>query len=418
MDIIDIRRDLHRHPEVGFTEFRTASKVVETLRSLGFKVSFGAEIMEAASRKGVPSAEELENAYQRALRDGANPEIISDMKGGLTAVIGELTGSQPGPTVAFRFDMDALPILESAEEDHFPYQESFSSCYEGNMHACGHDGHTAIGLTLAKKLSQHDFAGKLMLIFQPAEEGGRGASSIAAKGTLDQVDKLYCMHLGLDVPLGEVSGGSYGWLATTKLEAAFHGVTSHSGAAPEKGKNALVGAATALLNVQSLPRYSRGSTRVNVGALKGGTAPNIIPGEAEMVIETRSEKAEINEDLERRVREIVKHSALMHGLEYDINTIGKGTTIDCDRTLVQVAVEEARQVEGFTSVKELSPGGGSEDASLLIKRVQDQGGEGTYMIVGTTLPAPHHHPKFDINERSLTLAVNLLSRIARRELQV
>lgn len=417
MDLIEMRRDLHKHPEVGFTEFRTASIVVETLKSLDYLVTYGLDVMEANARKGLPSDDELKEAYNRALREGANPEIINKMEGGFTGVIGKLEGKSPGPTVAFRFDMDALPILESKEKDHAPYNEGFSSTFEGNMHACAHDGHTAIGLKLAEIMSSLDFVGTLMLIFQPAEEGGRGASSIAEKGVLDQIDKIYCLHLGLDVPFGEVSGGSYNWLATTKLRSSFHGVSSHSGVAPEKGRNALVGAATALLNIQGLPRYSGGTTRVNVGTLNGGTAPNIIPSEANMVIETRSDKRSINNDLEKRVREIVKHSALMHDLDYDIEIIGEGTTIECDKMLIQTAMEEAEKTPGFTSVQALRPGNGSEDASILIKRVQENGGQGTYMMIGTNHPAPHHHPKFDIDEESLVMAVDLLSRIAKRELK-
>ena len=153
MDIVALRRDFHMHPEVGFTEFRTASKVVEILNSLGYKVMFGRDAMDGDSRRGVPSQEVLDEAYQRALRDGANPEIISTMKDGYTAVIGILQGKVPGPTVAFRFDMDALPILESKDHDHCPEANGFRSLYDGNMHSCGHDGHTAIGLGLAEKLS-------------------------------------------------------------------------------------------------------------------------------------------------------------------------------------------------------------------------------------------------------------------------
>ncbi|HET7577872.1 MAG TPA: amidohydrolase, partial [Bacillales bacterium] len=291
MDLIELRRDLHQHPEVGFTEFRTAGKVVETLQSLGYQVLYGADALEADSRKGVPEEEELQKAYERALKDGANPKILEKMKGGLTAVIGILEGEQPGPTIAFRFDMDALPILESEDDDHVPFAQGFRSKYEGNMHACAHDGHTSIGLALAEKMVEQSFSGTLMLIFQPAEEGGRGAYSIVQKGIVDEVDKIYCMHLGLDIPLGEIYGGTSDWLASTKMVAHFHGVPSHSGAAPEKGRNALLGAATALLNIHALPRYSNGRTRVGVGILEGGTAPNIIPYYAKMTLETRSDKA-------------------------------------------------------------------------------------------------------------------------------
>ncbi|MBI0579830.1 amidohydrolase [Neobacillus cucumis] len=418
MDVKELRRDFHIHPEVGFCEFRTASRVVEILTSLGYEVRYGKDAIDGDSRRGVPSEEVLEEAYQRALRDGANPEIVRAMKGGYTAVVGVLPGKEPGPTVAFRFDMDALPIMESKDDEHFPQANRFRSIYDGNMHACGHDGHTAIGLGLAEKLSDRNFAGTAKLIFQPAEEGVRGAYAVVQKGILDDVDYLFCHHLGTDVPTGEFCASASGFLATTKMIAHFHGVSSHAGGDPEKGRNALLGAATALLNIHAIPRYSNGVTRVNVGLLEGGKAANIIPDYAKMIIETRSSKEEINESLEQRVRTIIANSAAMHELDYEIEIVGGAIPIYCDPELVSLAVDEAKQVDGFTSVKAGSDNGlGSEDASFMIKRVQECGGKGTYMIIGSNLPAPHHNPKFDIEEEVLSYAVELLYRIAKRTLQ-
>lgn len=415
-EVIKLRRELHQFPEVGFTEFRTASKVVEVLRTLNFEVLYGAEAIDGDSRRGVPSQEELDNAYQRSLRDGANPEIIKEMEGGLTAVIGTLKGNRPGPTIAFRFDMDALPVQESSENSHFPKEKNFRSKYDGNMHACAHDAHTAIGLEFAKKMANQDFSGTLKLIFQPAEEGGRGAFSVVEKGVIDDVDKIYCFHLGLDVPLGEISGGSKDWLATTKLLSHFHGVPSHSGAAPEKGRNALVGAATALLNIHSLPRHSTEQTRVNVGLLEGGTATNIVPQHAKLLIETRSTSSVVNSELEENVKKIVEHSAKMHGLGFETEVIGNAITLTCDEELINVVMEEAERITEFHSIKDYHKGGGSEDASFLINRVQENGGKGTYMLVGTTISAPHHNQAFDIDEKVLIPTINLLERIANREL--
>lgn len=416
MDVIKLRREFHKRPEVGFTEFWTASKVVELLESFGFSVIYGEDAIDEKSRRGVPSQKELNMAYNRALEDGANPEILEKMKGGLTAVIGTLKGKESGPTVAFRFDMDALPVEESKEANHFPNAEGFRSLYENNMHACAHDAHTAIGIGLAEKMKAGNFAGTLKLIFQPAEEGGRGAYSMVQKGIMDDVEKIYCLHLGLDVPQGEICGGTKDWLATTKLLAHFYGVPSHSGASPEKGKNALIGAATALLNIHSLPRHSSEQTRVNVGILEGGTAPNIIPAHAKMVMETRSTSAQVNADLQERIEKIVQHSAEMHGLRYEIEVIGNAVTFESDQDLVKVVTEEASYIDGFHSIKEFSKGTASEDASFLIKRVQENGGKGTYMVIGTTIAAPHHNEKFDIDEKVLEPSINLLERIAKREL--
>lgn len=160
MDIIALRRDLHAHPELGFTEFRTATKVVQILTELGYSVTYGKDAIDDTSRRGLPKPEVLEDAYQRALREGADPVIVEQMRGGFTAVVAEIQGEQEGPTTAFRFDMDALPIRESKLEQHAPQAAQFRSRHEGIMHACAHDGHTTIGLALAERLSNRKFAAR------------------------------------------------------------------------------------------------------------------------------------------------------------------------------------------------------------------------------------------------------------------
>lgn len=418
MDVVELRRDLHQHPELGFTEFRTASKVVEVLQSLGFTVLYGKDAIDPESRRGVPEPQELGQAYLRAIKFGANESILEKMKGGNTAVVGILKGKKPGPTVAFRFDIDALPIVESSDVGHLPLEGGFRSVFDGNMHACAHDGHTAVGLVLAERLSDREFAGTLKLIFQPAEEGGRGAYAMMKKGVVDDVDYIFCSHLGLNLPLGEIHGGNAKFLASAKLKVNFYGVPSHAGGAPELGRNALLGAATALLNIHAIPRFSGGATRVNVGILQGGTAANIIPYEASMVVEIRADAADVMDELFERVNKIVVHSAEMHGLTSKMEIIGEATTIEPDVELVNIVLEEARKIEGFTTFKEdCDRGLGSEDATFLIKRVQECGGKGTYMNIGCPIPASHHHQQFDIDEQVLPLAVKLLEGIGRRMLQ-
>lgn len=412
-----MRRAFHSHAEVGFTEFWTASHVVQALRELGYEVAFGPEVMERSAMMGVPSPAELKHASERAIADGADPAIVAAMEGGLTGVVATRRGSREGPTVAFRFDMDALPIFEAASADHEPLRGGYRSRYDGGMHACAHDGHTAIGLALAGRLAQTDLAGTLRLIFQPAEEGGRGARPMVAGGAVEGVDRLFCMHLGVGVPLGEVAGGSAGYLATTKMVVRFTGVPAHAGHAPEEGKNALLGAATALLNIHALPRFGTGDTRVNVGRLEGGVATNVIAQYARMAVETRATDEAINAELERRVRTIVEHAAGMHGLAHEVEVTGGCTILRCDEEMVDLVVEEARQVDGVQTAQRWRQAGGSEDASLLVKRVQEQGGKATYMVIGTTLAAPHHNDHFDIDEESLSMGVELLERVARRALE-
>lgn len=314
--------------------------------------------------------------------------------------------------------MDALPVIESQDEDHFPHKNGFRSRHEGQMHACAHDGHTSIGIGLAAKLADIDLVGTVKLIFQPAEEGVRGAYSMVNKGVVDDVDYMICQHLGTGIPLGKIHGGAIGFLATTKMEAHLYGVSAHAGASPEAGKNALLGAATALLNIHALPRFSQNSTRINVGILEGGTGANIIPDHAKMVIETRSSSGKVNQELEKRVRNIVAHSAAMHDLTHKIEVIGEAIPIQCDSDLAQLVVEEAKQITSFHDfTTDEVTSNGSEDASFFIRRVQEKGGKGTYVLIGCDLPAPHHHPKFDIQEEVLPRSVALLHRIASRLLQ-
>jgi aminobenzoyl-glutamate utilization protein A len=287
--IIDYRRDFHKYPESGWTEFRTASIIAGKLKKLGYEVKVGKEVMNTDNMMGLPDDEILEENYKRALAQGADSEYVEKLKGGFTAVVGILDNGD-GPTIGMRFDMDAVDVDESKLENHFPYKEGFVSVNEDVMHACGHDGHTAIGLGIAEVLMEikDSIKGKVKLIFQPAEEGVRGAKAIATSGILDDVDYMIGGHLGIkENSSGELYCGLGGFLATSKFDAYFTGVSTHAGGTPEKGKNALLAAATATINLNAIPRHSEGATRINVGKLTAGTGRNVIPARAHMMIEIR-----------------------------------------------------------------------------------------------------------------------------------
>jgi aminobenzoyl-glutamate utilization protein A len=367
--------------------------------------------MVPEARYTVPADEQLDAAYARALADGARPDVLERMKGGVTAVVGILKGSMPGPTVAFRFDMDAVPVQETDDPKHLPNMNNFRSHYPGVMHSCAHDAHTAIGLTLASKMADRNFAGVLKLIFQPAEEGvGGGARSIAEKGLVDDVSMIYCCHLTAGVEPGIIVG-NMNYLATTKMEAVFHGKAAHAAGSPEKGRNALLGAASALLNIHAIPPYSKNETRVNVGILQGGTASNVVPDKARMVIETRAVTTKVNEELVERVKAIVKGSAEMHQLGHEIKIIGSAGSIIGDEKAVEIAFDAAKSLGYHTYIKEYDAPG-SEDASFLIQRVQECGGKGTYLAVGSRIPNPHHSANFDIDEVALPRLTDLLWQVA------
>ena len=165
------RRDFHKYAESGWLEMRTSSIIARKLTELGYEVLTGEQVCKRDERMGVPSDEALAKAYARAIDQGADPEFVKATEGGMTGVIGILRCGE-GPTVAMRFDIDALGVNESMEEDHLPAKEGFASINAGTMHACGHDGHGVSGLGVAEVLMQikDQLHGTVKLIFQPSEK--------------------------------------------------------------------------------------------------------------------------------------------------------------------------------------------------------------------------------------------------------
>ena len=238
-ELVAQRRDFHKFAEKGWFEMRTSSIIARKLTEMGYEVSVGDQVCKKDARMGVPSDEELEEQYERAVAQGADPEFVKYTKGGMTGVIGILRCGE-GPTVAMRFDIDALGVFEEKDKSHRPACEGFGSVNEGFMHACGHDGHATIGLGVAKVLMsiKDSLHGTMKLIFQPAEEGDRGAKSIVENGHLDGVDYLIGSHVSdkaADDP-AVVIPGSHGSLATTKYDVFFHGVSAHAGGFPGEGQ--------------------------------------------------------------------------------------------------------------------------------------------------------------------------------------
>src|SRR4051812_44202533 len=240
--VIAWRREFHRYPEVGWTEYRTSARIADILSEMGFEVQVGAEVIKKESRMGVPDAKNLAQAKEQALKKGANPQWIKKMEDGLTGVVGIWDSKLPGPTIAFRFDIDALYILEDQTKDHLPCREGFRSEQEGVMHACGHDGHTAIGLGIASLISslEESLIGKVKLIFQPAEEGVRGAKAMVDAGVLEGIDYFFSGHLGVVARKeNQIVCGVTDFFATTKLDVTLEGIPAHAGLAPHEGRNAL-----------------------------------------------------------------------------------------------------------------------------------------------------------------------------------
>ncbi|MDY0393424.1 amidohydrolase [Virgibacillus halophilus] len=258
--LITWRRDLHQHPETGFLEMRTASIVAAVLNGLGYELQLGKAVMSAEDCMGKPDEVETKKHLDWALSNGAKNQFIDYFSQGYTGIVATMETHLPGPTIAYRFDMDALPIHETDDADHIPLQEGFRSQVPGKMHACGHDTHTAIGLGLATLIAENKqhLRGNIKLIFQPAEEGTRGAKSMAKAGVVQGVDYFIASHIGTGVPHRHFVAANNGFMATSKLDITFKGTASHAGSHPEEGKNALLAAASATLNMYAIARHSGG----------------------------------------------------------------------------------------------------------------------------------------------------------------
>ncbi|MGG1663338.1 amidohydrolase [Brevibacillus sp. NRS-1366] len=412
--VINWRRDLHRHPEVGWTEFRTTALIAEVLLDIGFSIKLGKEIIHADSRMGVPDTVVISEAKDRALNLGANKMLVEKMGHGLTGVVGEWKSNRPGPTVAFRFDIDALNIYEDNSIDHVPFKDNFASINEGVMHACGHDGHAAIGLGVASLISgmKDHFSGKVKLIFQPAEEGCRGAKAMIDAGILDDVDYLFTGHLGLNANRNNlVVCGVTNFMASSKIDVDLVGVPAHASFAPQEGHNALLAASTMALQLHAISRHGKGDSRINVGMLQSGTGRNIIPAMAMLQLETRGTSNEVNEYLKQEAIRIIRSVSQMYQVTERIELIGEAISTPCNDDLVTYIEKVVHVMNPETEVIRTLPFNASEDATYMMEAVQRNGGKATYMLFGTELKAGHHHHAFDFNEEALKLAVEVYGNI-------
>jgi aminobenzoyl-glutamate utilization protein A len=414
--LIAYRRDFHKHAEVGWGEYRTASVIAQRLEESGYKVKIGREVLDEKSRMGLPDQKTMRIQYSRALSEGADPRYAQKLEQGFTGVVGELRNAE-GPTIGFRFDIDAVPVHETDEKEHVPSRENFSSVHPEVMHSCGHDGHAAIGLGLSEILSKmkDNFTGTIKLIFQPAEEGVRGAKAMVEAGVVDDLDYLFGMHIGLKAhKTGEFFCGTRGFLATSKFDAYFKGITAHPAFDPHKGRNALLSATTAALNLQAIPRHGEGRTWVNVGKIYAGTGRNVIPADAHLVIETRGENSELNGYMKSYAERIVRSSAEMHGTEFSIIQMGEAESGESDAALTQAVYNIARKNKVFPVLQRenADPVGVSEDFTHMMKRVTQKGGKASYLVLGSDMKGNHHAPDFDIDESVLIKGVEILALIA------
>ena len=403
-ELIQLRRDFHRYPETSWLEMRTSAKIAEYLTELGMEVLTGKDVCREEARIGVPDPDILERHFSQVKEQGAPARFLTEeLEQGYTGVVGILRCGE-GPTVALRFDIDALPMEEAEDLEHRPFREGFSSQNPGMMHACGHDCHAAIGLGTARILSElrDQLHGTVKFLFQPGEEGTKGAYAMVENGHLDGVDYFAGTHVAPDDKEddGDITPGTYGSLATCKYNVFFHGQAAHAGGFPEEGKNAVLAAAHAAVGLSGIARHSQGISRVNVGVIRGGSNSNVVADEAMISMEVRGETDEINQYMDRRAKEICQAAAMMEECSCEMRLMGRAPSqvsspelIDRISHLVRNHLPQYR-VSSNPNAKNW----GSEDIGFMMNRVQEQGGQAVYMRTMTKMASPQHTVRFDVDE--------------------
>jgi aminobenzoyl-glutamate utilization protein A len=411
-ELVGWRRDFHRHPEPGFGEFRTAALLAERLGDLGFDVRMADQAMDIESiyhrdRDRVAAAEE------GARQAGVDVGLLSLMRAGGTAVVADLKCGE-GPTIAFRFDMDCLPVSESTDASHRPQRDGFHSQVVGEMHACGHDGHMALGLGIASIVAaeRSRLAGTVRLIFQPAEEGALGgARAICARGVVDDVDYMICSHLGLGASSGEfVARASF--LATSKYQVRFVGQGAHVVNSPQTGRNALLAAASAALALHALAPHSGGWYSINVGVMRAGDEQGVTPAWALLELGLWAETPQVHDYVVEWLDDVIRGAGQSWGVETSINQIGGAPGAVEDAELGALACEIAERLPEIGVVRDAVVCRAGEDATFFLNRAAERGGRGIYVLIGSDLAAGHHAPDFDFDEQSLSTGTAILSALA------
>lgn len=411
----EFRREFHKFAENGWREIRTSARIAEILTGMGYQCLMGPDVVNTDSIVSFvrPTQEEMQECKERAVAQGADPAFV-ERTCGIPGVIAEFDTGTEGPVTAFRFDIDCLPYDEPQTPGYRPFDEGYISCNPGAVHACGHDAHTAMGLGIASALAERkeQLTGKIRLIFQPAEETFGGALSIVDKGHLDDVQNFIAMHVALSaenrpLPSHTICCGCKDFLSDRQLDVTFHGRAAHPCGAAQEGKNALLAACSAALSLHAIAPHEQGLTRVNVGMLQAGIAPNTIAPNALMQIEYRGETPDICEYLGKRVFDILDGTARAYDLTYTFDDYGEVPVGKSDDAMMEIIQRAAQKVPWFETIYFEGNVGGTDDAAAMMTRVQKNGGIGTYIGIGTDTTQPVHNAEFDIDEDCIDAAIEL-----------
>jgi amidohydrolase len=384
-EIIQFRRDFHANPETGFDLERTSGKVANYLRSWGIEVETG------IAKSGV---------------------------------VGIIIGAQEGKTVALRADMDALPITE---ENDIPYK----STVPGKMHACGHDGHTAMLLGAAKVLSQHkeDIHGNIKLLFQPAEEGPGvsdfsnigssptcGAKPMIEEGALKDVGAIFGMHLTTNHPIGTVNFNDGPAMASTDVfEIRLTGKGGHAGL-PHKAIDAIAMGTKVVTEIQYMVSRQMNPLEpviVSVGVMNGGSASNVIAENCYISGTIRTYSQSVRKEIAERLKNIVKNVVAISGGDYSVNIVPGLPPLINDKKMLEFAIKSSEKVVGKEKVCMLdNPSMGGEDFAYYLQEIP-----GAFMLLGAGneekgLVNSAHHPKFNFDEDALIVGTKLFIQLA------
>jgi hippurate hydrolase len=364
-EITAIRRDIHRHPELMYDEHRTAGLVAEKLKEWGVD------------------------------------EVVTGL--GQTGVVGIIKGKGQGSgkVIGLRADMDALPIHEETNLEH-------RSTVPGKMHACGHDGHTAMLLGAAKYLTQtRDFDGTAVLIFQPAEEGGAGAKAMIDDGLISRfgIQEVYGMHNKPGVPVGrfEIAKGP-AMAAADRIHLKIEGLGGHA-AAPHRVNDPIVASCalvSALQTVASRNADPLESIVVSVTALNAGEAFNVIPQTAEIKGSVRTLTPQTRELAQKRITEIVEGVMKAFGMKYELEYhLGYPVTFN-HHGQTDFVTSVAKEVFGSDAINtDVPPTMGSEDFSFMLEERP-----GAFINIGNGDSAGLHHPAYEFNDKAIPVGVN------------
>ena len=366
-DIQAWRRDIHQHPELLYDVHRTAALVADRLREFGCD-----EVATGLGRTGVVG-----------VIKGRKPKGHGDVK-----------------VIGLRADMDALPIEEQTNL-------AYASKTPGKMHACGHDGHTAMLLGAARYLAEtRNFAGDAVVIFQPAEEGGAGAKAMINDGLMDRfgIEQVYGMHNGPGIPIGSfaIRPGPV-MAATDAVDIRIEGLGGHA-ARPHKCLDSVLVGAQLITGLQSIVSRTidpLDSVVISMCEFHAGNARNVIPQTAELRGTVRTLTAEARELVEKRVREVVAGVAQMTGAKIDL-VYEPGYPVTVNHALqTEVAASVAKEIAGDANVHPMPPMMGAEDFSYML-----QARPGAFIFCGNGNSAGLHHPAYNFNDEAIVFGTS------------